>query len=90
MTQESRQPLTETIIRVRKLAQQKLAQFSRLDAADSKEVYLFQEDQFCGVRFTLGAFQANWRTDQTALTIVRNGNQIAEIDLAETVIKRAA
>jgi hypothetical protein len=75
---------------VRTLAQAKLASFAKLEQGDCKEVYLFQHDQFCGVRFTLGFFQANWRIDETVLTVFRGDHQIDQIDLNATSSNRAA
>ena len=90
MTQESEQVLSELLVRVRGFAQTRLAKFSRLEPANCKEVYLFQNDQFCGVRFLLGAFQAEWRTDKQVLHFYRDSNQIDRIELESTDVKKAA
>ena len=90
MNDASKQILNDKIIAVRKLAQTRLARFTRLDPADCKEVYLFQKDRFCGVRFTLGVFQADWRIDQTDIVFVREGHQIESVSLDGTSSSRAA
>ncbi len=90
MTQDSSQPLAEQLVRARALAQTRLAQYSRLEAADCKEVYLFKDGQFCGVRFNLGAFQADWRINDTVLNVFRGASQINRIEMESSEGKTAA
>lgn len=90
MTQDSRQILSEQLVRVRALAQSRLAKFSKLEPADCKEVYLFKADQFCGVRFSLGAFQADWRIHQQVLNVFRGASQIGRIEINWAEGKQAA
>jgi hypothetical protein len=89
VTENTNRSLNETIIEVRKLAQSRLARYAQLEPGNCKEVYLFQEDQFCGIRFSLGPFQAQWQIDQTEIQISREGTAIGLIDLGE-FSKRAA
>jgi hypothetical protein len=90
VTDKSKQILNDQIIKIRKLVQTRLARYSRLDPADCKEVYLFQADHFCGVRFSLGSFEADWRIDQTEIGFSRDGNQIDRVSIDGTGSKRAA
>ena len=90
VTQDSKQILSEQLVRVRALAQSRLAKFSRLDPADCKEVYLFKADQFCGIRLSLGAFQAVWRIDQPVLNVFRGTNQIDRVEIESAEGKQAA
>ena len=90
MIQNSTEILPEKLARVRSLAQGRLAKFSRLEPADCKEAYLFKDDHFCGVRFSLGAFQADWRIGQTNLTVLRGTDPIDRIEIDPGERKRAA
>jgi hypothetical protein len=90
VTDNATRPLNETIIRVRKLSQARLARYSQLEPIHCKEIYLFQNEQFCGIRFHLGPFQADWRIDQTEVHFLREGSQIGLIELDPTSTKRAA
>lgn len=89
-TKATQQSLPELIIRVRKLAQARLVQFAKRDVSECKESYLFEKDHFCGVRFSLGPFRATWRSNQTTIQFLRNGNQIGQIDIAGQENRRAA
>ena len=91
MSQDSpQQVLSEQVAKVRALARSQLARFAKLQPEDCKEIYLFQEDQFCGVRFTLGAFQADWRVDDSVMILLRGGSPVDRIDIDESQEKRAA
>ncbi len=85
----SNKALTEKLIGIRKRAQTRLAHFSKLQPEDGKEVYLFHNDQFCGVRFTLGPFRAVWRLEENSIRFFRGKAPIDRIDLDEAK-KRAA
>ncbi|MFK7770222.1 MAG: hypothetical protein AB8B55_23630 [Mariniblastus sp.] len=85
----SNRTLTEQLIAVRKRAQLRLVRFANLSPEDTKEIYLFNKDEFCGVRFTLGAFRAVWRLEETCVSIFRGETQIDRFDLDESA-KRAA
>lgn len=93
MSDVSSKQLGETIIEVRRLVQPRLARYARLDANLCKESYQFIDDIFCGIRFTLGPFQADWRIDSTEVRFTREGNQIGVASLAgtdQTETRRAA
>lgn len=87
---DSNQILTDQIIRSRTIAKKKLARYARLPPEDCKDVYLFAKEQFCGVRFTLGSFFADWRIGGSSLTVIRNGHAIETVDLTGTPSHRAA
>ncbi len=91
MTQEDPKPiLAKQVNSVRSLAQRSLANYAKMDIADSKEVYLFSKDQFCGVRFTLGAFWAEWRIDQLVFTVHRGAHKLETVDVNLNATNRAA
>ncbi len=90
MTQQPTKKIGENILVVRKLAQSRLANFSRLDPVECKESYLFDHEKFCGIRFSLGRFNAEWRLSETRIQFVRNGNQIGVVDIDSTGARRAA
>jgi len=90
VTQDSQQILTEQLIKVRTIAQRSLARFAKADPNDCKEVYLFSKDQFCGVRFTLGPFQADWRINESSVMVQRGDSQLEVISLNEASTNRAA
>lgn len=91
VTQDSKQrALAEQVVIVRTLAQAQLTRFAKLEPADCKEVYLFQHDQFCGVRFNLGAFHADWRINESVLNLFRGDRQIDRIEIKTAITSRAA
>ena len=90
MSQTSKTILSEQLVRVRTLAQAQLARFTQLEPSDCKEVYLFHDDQFCGIRFTLGSFKAQWLISDLVLNISRGDRQIAQIGLDSGQGKSAA
>lgn len=76
--------------RVRALAQVRLVRYSNLNKSDCKESYLFQDDRFCGIRLTLGAFQAKWLIDETQVAFLRDGSLIDRAELTPESSRRAA
>jgi hypothetical protein len=82
--------LTETINRVRSIALSGLVRFSNLEQADSTESYLFKDDAFCGIRYSLGAFQAKWMLDEKHVIFYRGANQIDSAAIEPDSIRRAA
>jgi hypothetical protein len=90
VTNDSNQILSDQIIRTRIIAQNKLARYAKLPPENCKDIYLFAKEQFCGVRFTLGAFFADWRIGGSSLTVIRNGHALETVDISETPERRAA
>ena len=90
VTQQSQQALKKLIVTVRELAQNRLVQFAKLDVADCKESYLFSKDHFCGIKFSLGPFRAEWRVGQNQIQFSRSGNSIGQIEIDPSVNSRAA
>ena len=90
VTQNSQQALKELIVRVRELAQNRLVQFAKLDVAECKEPYLFSKDHFCGIKFSLGPFRAEWRVDHSQIQFSRSGNNIGQIEIDPAASRRAA
>lgn len=82
--------LNSTIIEVRKVVHQRLARFASLPIEGCTESYLFDKDHFCGIRFALGFFRAEWRLNQTQIQFTRNGNNIGQVDLNPGEQRRAA
>ena len=90
VTQPSHEALKKLIVRVRELAQNRLVQFAKLDIADCKESYLFSKDHFCGIKFSLGPFKAEWRVGQNLIEFSRSGNSIGQTEIDPTGARRAA
>lgn len=90
MTQPSQETLKKLIVRVRELAQNRLAQFAKLDAVDCKESYLFSKDHFCGIKFSLGSFRAQWRLGENQIQFSRSGNGIGQLEIDPVSTRRAA
>ena len=90
MTQLSQEALKKLTVRVRELAQNRLVQFSKLDIADCKESYLFSKDHFCGIKFSLGPFRAEWRVGENQIQFSRSGNGIGQLDIDPADARRAA
>jgi hypothetical protein len=84
------QPLAEKIASVREISQTRLVRFSKLNVDDCKEVYLFDNDHFCGVRIVLGPFKAVWQLDSTVIEFNRGSNSIGQVDLSHSSSRRAA
>ena len=92
LPQYSQEALKELVNRVRELAQNRLVQFAKQDVADCKESYLFSKDHFCGLKFSLGPFKAEWRFGQNQIQFSRSGNNIGQVavDPAAGSVRRAA
>lgn len=86
----SQDALKELISRVRERAQNRLAQFAKRDVADCKESYLFSKDHFCGLKFSLGPFKAQWRIGQNHIQFSRSGNNIGQVEVDPSVQRKAA
>ena len=78
------------MLRVRQAAHQRLTRFSSLPVEKCTESYLFEKDHFCGIRFTLGLFKAEWRLSQAQIRFTKNGTQIGVVDLEPGQQRRAA
>ena len=90
VTEPSQEALKKLTVRVRELAQNRLVQFAKLDIADCKESYLFSKDHFCGIKFSLGPFRAEWRVGQNQIDFSRSGNSIGQLEIDPTGARRAA
>ena len=89
LVNDPKSQMSEQIARVRQLAQIQLARFARLPEDQCKEVYLFENDRFSGIRFTLGVFRAKWMLKETQISFSRDGKQILVTDI-EGESQRAA
>ena len=91
MTKDSKSTLTDKMIRARTIAQSKLATYAKSDPSECKEVYLFNKDQFCGIRFSLGPFHATWQINDLMLNIVRGEHRLDQVAIdTESQVNRAA
>lgn len=89
-TENSGNNLADAIGQIRSCAQHRLASLSRLDPQHSQESYLFADDQFCGVRFTLGRFRADWRIATEEIRFFLGDQQIDRIETDPAPTRRAA
>ena len=62
MASTQTESLTLKLARIRSTAIARLVTLTSLPAEDCSETYLFENDLFCGVRWTLGEAKAVWRT----------------------------
>ncbi|MGY8746948.1 MAG: hypothetical protein ACKVHR_02665 [Pirellulales bacterium] len=90
MTQESNKSLSQLILRAREVTHPRLAQFSRQAPESCQEVYLFRGEKFCGVRFALGSFQADWDITESHISVFKGTLEIDRIDLIPDQSRRAA
>jgi hypothetical protein len=79
VTQDSKPTLADQLIQIRSIAQTSLARYAKADPGESKEVYLFNKDQFCGIRFSLGAFHASWHINESTLNVHRGEHRLEQI-----------
>lgn len=73
--------LTQQLDLVRKVAHSQLASFARLESDACSESYLFKDDRFCGIKISLGSFQARWEVGQTTLAISRGDKLLQTVSL---------
>ena len=82
--------LSQQIEVVRKLAKPQLAHFSKLDADQCTESYLFKAEHFCGVKIILGAFEARWELGQSTIIIRRDATILQTLTIDDQSQQRAA
>ncbi|MDA7925791.1 hypothetical protein N9047_00775 [bacterium] len=90
MTQESNESLPQRILRAREMTHPRLARFAREAPENCQEVYLFRGEKFCGVRFALGSFQADWDITESQICVYKGTHEIDRIDLNPDQSRRAA
>jgi len=62
MASDQTESLKLELARIRTRAIARLVTLTALPADDCRETYLFENDRFCGVRWTLGEAKAIWRS----------------------------
>ena len=77
------------ILAVRDLTLQRLSRFASTKEADVEHCCLFRDDQFAGMRYRAGAFNASWLCDDFVVNIHRGSRLIDQISL-ESDQRRAA
>lgn len=94
MASDQKDSLKLELVRIRARAVARLVTLTALPAEDCGEAYLFENDRFCGVRWTLGNAKAIWRSGSEDITFKVDGKSIT-IAAAESAqqtppVKRAA
>gem|GEM_PF-1293977 len=90
VTQESNESLPQLIILARDMVHPRLARFARQASENCQEVYLFRGEIFCGVRFALGSFRADWDITESQICVYRGTHEIDRINLIPDQARRAA
>ncbi len=83
-------PVTDQISKVKNLARTRLGRFTNLDIDDCKEVFLFENDMYCGITISLGEFQAKWLAGDSAIVFLRSGKPVDRVSIDPTPLPRAA
>jgi hypothetical protein len=79
------------LARFRKQAFEQLGLLTGLSSNDCRETYLFEEDRFCGVRWTLGNAKASWRQGSTEILYQQDQQSVVgEADQQVHEIRKAA
>ena len=90
VTQESNDSLSHQIIVARDMVHPRLARFARQVPDNCQEVYLFRNEIFCGVRFALGSFRADWDITEPHICVYKGTHEIDRINLVPDQTRRAA
>ena len=93
MSSEQNDSLKLELVRIRQKAVARLVTLTSLPAEDCGEAYLFDNDRFCGVRWTLGNAKAIWRSGSEDIVFKVDGKSITiPADRAKQAlpVKRAA
>ena len=91
MASDQTDSLKIELARARTHAIKRLIELSSLAADECRETYLFKNDQFCGVRWTLGEAKAIWRSGSDEIAYEQNTQPVAaESDHQEPPLRRAA
>ena len=73
-----------------KIAIARLVRFSSQAESKIRQTYLVASDQFCGIRFEAGLFNAIWRIDQNWIEFKRGDQFIEQIPLGQRSDMRKA
>lgn len=68
MSSDNSQSLNIQLARFRAAALKQLITLTSLPADECRETYLFENECFCGVRWTLGGARAVWRSGTDGIT----------------------
>ena len=90
MASEQADSLKVELARVRANAVARLVTLTGLSAEDCRETFLFEDDRFCGVRWTLGEAKAAWRSDSTEIKYQHGGQQHVTKPIASSSATRRA
>ena len=75
MSNESKS-LKQQLIAARREILGRLATLASAPADQCREVYLFEDDHFCGVRFVLGKASATWQSASGEIVFLVDGNVV--------------
>jgi len=93
MSSEQNDSLKLELVRIRQKAVARLVTLTSLPGEDCGEAYLFDNDRFCGVRWTLGNAKAIWRSGSEDIVFKVDGKSItipADRAMQAPPVKRAA
>ncbi len=74
------------LARHRVIAIERLTLVTSLPADECRETFLFENDRFCGVRWTLGGAKAIWRTGTDGIACEPGNTSVQQA----SVVRRAA
>ena len=91
MANENKSSLNLELARYRAKAFEQLVSLTGIAADECRETYLFEDDRFCGVIWTLSNAKAVWRSDSDKIAYHQNGQPVSEAsDPQASPIRRAA
>lgn len=90
MAFDRNESLNLELARIRATVITQLSNVSSLSPDDCRETYLFDNEHFCGVRWTLGSTRAVWRIGTDTIAYDLNGQTIDPSKYQPTPLRRAA
>lgn len=75
---------------LRNVAHGKLASYAKDNTATMRETFLFEDEHYTGVRFTLGRFSFEWKLPDAHASITRGELVVETIGLADDKESRRA
>ena len=83
---------SKSVAEVRTFAERRLGALSRAVGMACTESYLFQDDFWCGMRFTLGVMRAEWQLGSTQVNFFNDVQLVEQANFipAQEQSRRAA
>ncbi|MEL7496179.1 MAG: hypothetical protein AAFN77_01125 [Planctomycetota bacterium] len=82
-------PVNTDLVKLSLLARQRLAQMARTDIDRCQESFLFREDHFCGLRYSIGPFRATWFCGDSVIRFSRGGSPIGVVEIEPSKTRAA-